>query len=152
MQVFVRIDPVKVKKASRSPCVISNSLEVFGDRWTLLVVRDLMFFGKHEYREFLESPEAIATNILADRLKRLVAEGIVAERLHPANKTRKQYYLTKKGKALLPVLIEMILWGERFLPGNDTMKPLFKRVKGDRERFRLEVLADLESWEAANLR
>lgn len=97
---------------SRSPCVIGNVLDVFGDRWTLLLIRDLLFSGKHEYKEFLASPEKIATNILADRLKRLAACGIIDEVSHPSNKSRKLYYLTTRGKDLLPMLVEMIRWGK----------------------------------------
>src|SRR6185369_164201 len=108
-------------------CVISNSLDIFGDKWTLLVVRDLFFFNKHEYREFLSSPEAIATNILADRLKRLLTAGIIAEQVHPENRSRKLYYLTAKGKGLLPILVEMAKWGAKYFRDLPAMQPLYKR-------------------------
>ncbi len=139
--------PNSSRDISRSPCVIGNCLDIIGDRWTLLVVRDLMFFGKHEYKEFLASPESIATNILADRLKRLLCAGIINEQLHPENKSRKLYYLTSQGKSLLPMLIEMIKWGEKYLPEVEMMKPLFKKVKTNPDLFNRNILDKLDEWE-----
>lgn len=137
---------------SRSPCAISNVLDIFGDKWTLLIVRDLIFHGKHEYKEFLASPEGIATNILSNRLKRLQAAGVVQEISHPENRSRKLYYLTKKGKALLPILKEMLLWGEKFLPEKtEIMKPIFERLKKDEKGFAKEILSRLKKWEKENL-
>jgi len=144
--------PKNTKIIPRSPCVISNCLEIIGDRWTLLVIRDLLFFGKHEYKEFLASPESIATNILSDRLKRLYAAGLIDEQLHSENKSRKFYYLTDKGKALLPILIEMIKWGEKFLPEVEMMKPIFKRLKNNSELFKTDTLKRLDLWEAEHIR
>lgn len=133
---------------SRSPCAISNMLDIFGDKWTLLVVRDLIFHGKHEYKEFLESPEGIATNILSDRLKRLLATGVIAEIRHPQNRSRKLYYLTARGKALLPVLKEMLVWGEQHLPEvTDVMRPIFDRLRTDEKGFAREILTNLSAWE-----
>lgn len=137
--------------APRSPCVISNILDILGDKWTFLVIRDLLFFGKHEYKEFLASPESIATNILADRLKKLKNAQIIDEMTHPLNRSRKLYYLTDKGRDLLPILIEMIGWGEKHLPKSEMMKPLFKRVRKDPKAFRREVLSALDEWERENL-
>lgn len=136
------------KALPRSPCAIANMLDIFGDKWTLLVVRDLIFYGKHEYKEFLASPEGIATNILSDRLKRLKQAGVVGEILHPDNRSRKLYYLTKKGKALLPVLKEILLWGEKHLPEQtEVMKPIFERIHNDSEGLAKEILANLAAWE-----
>ncbi len=143
--------PNSSRDIPRSPCVIGNCLDIIGDRWTLLVVRDLLFFGKHEYKEFLASPESIATNILADRLKRLSEAGIIKEQLHPENRSRKLYYLTNQGKALLSILIEMIKWGEKFLPEVEMMKPLFKRIKTNPDLFKKEILNKLDQWEVSYL-
>lgn len=140
-----------VKESPRSPCVISNSLEILGDRWTLLIIRDLSFFGKHEYKEFLASPEAIATNILADRLKKLVNAGLVNETYHPSTKTRKLYYLTQRGKDLLPILLEIIKWGEKHLPPTEIMQPLFTRINADENAFRKEIMQSLNDWERENI-
>ena len=95
----------------RSPCPISQSLDILGDRWTLLVIRDLMFIGKSQYGEFLASPEKISTNILAERLKRLEQSGIVEKREYQKNPPRYEYLLTQKGKDLRPMLKEISKWG-----------------------------------------
>ncbi len=138
---------------SRSPCVIGNVLDVFGDRWTLLLIRDLLFSGKHEFKEFLASPEKIATNILADRLKRLTACGIIDEVSHSSNKSRKLYYLTTRGKDLLPMLVEMIRWGEKHLPCREEMRPLFERINNtDPKILRAQVLEALDVWELEHVR
>lgn len=141
------------KDISRSPCVIGNFLDILGDRWTLLLIRDLLFFGKHEFKEFLSSPESIATNILYDRLKRLTSAGIIAEISHPTNKSRKLYYLTKKGKDLLPILGEIAVWGEKHLPCRKEMYPLFERIHSTGpELLRRQILESHEAWERANLK
>lgn len=135
----------------RSECVVSNTLDILGDKWTLLVIRDILFFDKHEYKEFLASPEAIATNILSERLQRLLQAEIVAVRLHPQNKSRKLYYLTDKGKGLLPVLLEIASWGADHLPELAAMQNLYKRVREDREGLKAEILERVANWERLNL-
>jgi DNA-binding HxlR family transcriptional regulator len=96
--------------AQRSPCPVACSLDIFGDRWTLLIVRDL-FFGRTRFRDFTASPEGIPTNILADRLERLLAHG-VAEQIPAEDGTKRlAYRLTEKGGALRPVLKAMRDWG-----------------------------------------
>ena len=111
-----------------------------------------MFFGKHEYKEFLASPEAIATNILADRLKKLVAAEVVNEQIHPGNKSRKFYYLTKKGKALLPILIEMAKWGAVYLPDLERMQGVYAKLRANpSDKIRAVVLKKLSAWESENL-
>lgn len=101
----------------RSVCPIANVLDLFGDKWTLLVVRDLIL-GKSRYNEFAESPEGISTNILADRLKRLEHIGVVRRFPYCHKPTRYQYELTEKGKDLIPVLESMSLWADKYLPGS----------------------------------
>ena len=100
----------------RSPCPIASTLDFLGDKWTLIIVRDLLT-GKSRYGEFLDSPEGISTNILADRLKKLEAAGLVSKKPYGDSAVRNTYALTDKGDALLPVLQEMCRWGNRFLPG-----------------------------------
>jgi DNA-binding HxlR family transcriptional regulator len=107
----------------RSPCPISNALDLLGDRWTLLVIRDLLLFGKSQYGEFLESPEGIATNILADRLKRLERAGIVEKRALEDRPDRHRYVLTAKGRDLRPVLDELVRWAIDHVPGVATEPP-----------------------------
>jgi DNA-binding HxlR family transcriptional regulator len=94
----------------RSPCPVAYSLDIFGDRWTLLVIRDL-FFGRTRFKEFAASPEGIPTNILTERLERLLARGIIEQIPAEDGTKRLAYRLTKKGKALGPILKAMRDWG-----------------------------------------
>lgn len=98
----------------KSDCPINFALEIFGDRWTFLIVRDLMFKGKHYYGEFLLSEEKIATNILADRLSILENNGIVSKSSNPNHKQKIMYRLTQKGIDLVPVLVEFIMWSAKY--------------------------------------
>src|SRR5690348_13465086 len=100
----------------RSPCAVANSLDIVGDKWSLLVVRDL-YFGKRTYKELADSPERIPTNILADRLKRLEAAGIVASAPYQERPVRYAYALTPKGRDLGAVLRAFVHWGKRHIPG-----------------------------------
>jgi DNA-binding HxlR family transcriptional regulator len=100
----------------RSYCPINLSLEIFGDSWTLLVLRDMMFAGKRHFRELLQSDEGISTNILADRLKTLVERGILTKQDDPTHKQKAIYSLTESGIALLPIVVQIGAWGSRFVP------------------------------------
>ena len=95
----------------RSHCPINFTLEHFGDKWSFLIIRDLMFKGKRHYNEFLEGGENVSTSVLGDRLKKLEAYGIISKGKDTVRKSRIRYSLTKKGIDLLPILIEMIIWG-----------------------------------------
>ena len=140
------------KSECRSACPIANTLDILGDRWTLLVIRDLMFMGKHEYHEFLNGPEGIATNILADRLKCLVDIQVIDSQPHPGHKSKKIYYLTQKGKDLLPIMVEMILWGGTYHPAPGMPKDRFNRIKRDPKKFIHTTLAGLAQWEAKHFK
>ena len=94
----------------RSGCPLNASVEILGDRWSLLIIRDMMLRGFQSYKEFLGSSEGIATNILADRLRRLEAHGIVTTEPDPSDGRKRIYSLTRKGIDLAPVLTEMVLW------------------------------------------
>ncbi|HYR84284.1 MAG TPA: helix-turn-helix domain-containing protein [Terriglobia bacterium] len=100
----------------RSVCPVSCALDLIGDRWSLLVVRDLMR-GKRRFAEFLESPEGIPTNILADRLKRLVRHRIITSKRYSAHPPRLEYSLTAKGEDLRPIMRAMVEWGVRHAGG-----------------------------------
>jgi len=115
---------------------------MLGDRWSLLILRDMMVRGYRTFQQFLASDEAIATNILADRLRRLEEAGIIAVRPDPSDGRRRIYTLTGKGIDLAPVLTEMVLWAARHeKTGNE---PLVQRLKTDKQRF----LADIrQRWE-----
>src|SRR5579862_4249696 len=101
----------------RSPCPIAGALDILGDTWTLLVVRDLLFYDKHRFADFLASPEGISTNILAERLQRLERCGLVERRRYHQRPPRDEYYLTARGHDLLPVLRALIAWGKQHVPG-----------------------------------
>lgn len=105
--------PRKGRAKQRSGCPVSISLEIFGDRWSLLIIRDLMVRGLRTFKEFQEAGEGIATNILADRLKRLEAAGMITAEAEGTDARRVNYRLTEKGIGLAPVLLELLIWGAR---------------------------------------
>lgn len=123
----------KKKIEFRSTCPISTALDIFGDKWSLLVVRDLMFNEKKTYGEFLESEEKIATNILADRLMLLEAGGIISKEEHPDSKAKVLYRLTKKGIDLVPAVVEIILWSEKHHAVHPFARQFAKQIKKDKE-------------------
>ncbi|MDH4090350.1 MAG: helix-turn-helix transcriptional regulator [Cyclobacteriaceae bacterium] len=98
----------------RSHCPTNYALEHFGDKWSLLIVRDLMFKGKRHYNEFFESDERVSTSVLGERLRNLEAVGIISKGEDHAKKSRIRYSLTEKGIALLPLMVEMIIWSGIF--------------------------------------
>ena len=102
----------------RSPCPIANTLDILGDKWSLLVIRDL-FAGKSTYSEFQSSPEKIPTNILADRLKRLIENSIIKKTPYQDNPPRYAYKLTDKGRSLGPVMKELVKWGLKNIAGTE---------------------------------
>ncbi len=110
-------DCLSLPEDRRSNCPISSTLDLLGDKWTLLVVRDLLFLRKRRFGEFLESPEGIPTNILSDRLRRLEEHGVVEKSLYSRHPRRYEYQLTARGADLFPVLRAMAEWGLRHLPG-----------------------------------
>ena len=100
----------------RSTCPVSTSLDVLGDKWTLLILRDIVFVGKSTYGQFLQSAEKMATNILADRLAMLEAQGLLTKAVAADKKSKFTYRLTEKGVDVVPILVELILWGARHCP------------------------------------
>ncbi len=117
----------------RSGCPISFALDILGDKWTLLVLRDLLFTGKRYYREFLAAGENIATNILADRLKRLEAEGLLTKERDPDNLKQVIYQPTEKSLALLPVLVEVAYWGATHDPNTAAPSDFRRSTRRDRD-------------------
>lgn len=120
--------------APRSGCPIGRSLDIFGDRWSLLIVRDLMFFGRRTFREFEAAGEGIASNVLTERLERLEAAGIIGHRADPADGRRVLYGLTPKGLDLAPTLVEIVLWAARY-EETDAPPGMVRRMRRDRARF-----------------
>lgn len=104
----------------RSPCPVAAALDLLGDRWTLLVLRDL-FWGKQRYGEFLASPEQIPTNLLAERLVRLEQGGLIRSQLYLQRPPRNEYVLTEQGRGLLPTIKALAAWGEQHFPGTKGM-------------------------------
>jgi DNA-binding HxlR family transcriptional regulator len=107
------VEKRKPKLDRRSGCPLNASVEMLGDRWSLLIIRDMMLRGSRSFKEFMESWEGIATNILADRLKRLEEYGIIRTERDPTDGRKRIYLLTKKGIDLAPVLTEMVLWAAK---------------------------------------
>ena len=131
-------------KKRRSSCPVSFILDRLGDKWSLLIVRDLMFRGMQTYGDFLNSGDGIATNVLADRLKCLEAEGIIEKHRDPDNRRRYLYSLTGKGLDLTPVLLEMIRWGARYDADTGTPALLLERLENDREGLIAAVRAGMK--------
>jgi DNA-binding HxlR family transcriptional regulator len=128
-----------MKDTHRSGCPINLTLEILGDRWSLIVLRDMMFGNRRHFRELLtKSDEKIASNILADRLRRLVDEGLISKADDPSHKQKSLYSLTEMGIALVPVFAMMGAWGRRFLPATEALS------------IRAELLEDggPELWDA----
>lgn len=105
-----------MRSDQRSTCPISTALEAVGDRWTLLVIRDLMFAGKRHFRQLLQSEEGISSNVLADRLNALVEQGLVRREDDPSHAQKAIYSLTEKGLDLLPVVIALSAWAQKHHP------------------------------------
>jgi DNA-binding HxlR family transcriptional regulator len=132
-----------VRKDHRSECVMNRMVEMFGDQWSLLVIRDIMFMNRRHFRELLtESQEGIASNILADRLQRLVEQGIIAKSHDPSHKQKAIYSLTEKGIDLLPLLMEMAAWGQKHVPGSG-LKGLPQMLKEGGPKRRKTFMAEL---------
>jgi DNA-binding HxlR family transcriptional regulator len=128
---IITVTKRKVKR--RSKCPLNASVEMLGDRWSLLIIRDMMLRGFRTYKEFMECYEGIATNILADRLRKLVSYGIITTKPDPSDGRKVTYLLTRKGIDLAPVLTEMVLWAAAH---EDTgNQPLVRLMREEKEKF-----------------
>jgi DNA-binding HxlR family transcriptional regulator len=128
----------------RSGCPINAALEMIGDSWSLLIVRDLMFKGHRTFNEFQRSGEGIASNVLADRLVKLEAAGIIDKREHAADARRYEYGLTKKGIDLAPTMVELVLWAVRY-EQTDAPPQIVRAMSTQRAKFLSGVR---KGWEA----
>lgn len=131
------------KQKRKSDCPINFALEIFGDKWSLLIIRDLMFKGKKTYGEFFLSEEKIATNILADRLIMLEEAGLIKSKKDKENKSKFNYTLTEKGIDLVPVIIEIVKWSAKHDKKTAAPKEFVDRVKNDRKKFIQEITESL---------
>jgi len=133
----------------RSECPLANALDLLGDRWTLLVLRDLIFYRRHEFGEILNGGEGIATNVLSDRLERLCCAGLVARFHHPTNGKKYLYRVTETAIDLIPTMIELVIWSARHLPAvrvpPERMTPLVKERANFIRQLRRTLLADLKA-------
>lgn len=133
----------KMKK--RSDCPISCSLDIWGDKWSLLIIRDLIFSKKCRYSDFLKSEERIATNILATRLQTLEENKIIERSDDPESKSKGYYKLTQRGIDLLPILIEIHLWSEKYFPIPEDIKAILIEVKKNKAEFINKAIAELKN-------
>lgn len=127
------------KQQRRSDCPVNYAVELFGDRWSFLILRDLAFKGKRYYVEFLHAGEGIATNILADKLATMEKEGIVIKQADPAHGSKFIYRLSRKGIDLVPLLVEFILWGAKYDKDTAADTRFVNRAKRDREGLVKEI-------------
>ena len=131
--------PINIKDCGeRSKCPMTNTLDLIGDKWTLLVTRDMIFFGRKQFRDFLDSPEGISTNILTERLKRLEKHGIIEKHSYHDNPVRYEYSLTQIGQDLEPVLLEINRWGKNNIEGirvpkDEELEQFQKKYSRDRK-------------------
>lgn len=132
------------KQKRKSDCPIYFALEIFGDKWSLLIIRDLIFKGKKTYGEFLLSEEKIATNILADRLTMLEEVGLIKSKKDKGNKSKFNYTLTEKGIDLVPVLLEIVQWSAKHDKNTAAPKEFIERLKNDKEKFIQEIIERLK--------
>ncbi len=128
----------------RSDCPISFALDIFGDKWSLLIIRDLMFQQKQTYGDFLKSDEKISTNILADRLTMLEHKGLIKSERGEANNTRKIYKLTDKSIALVPIIIEIVQWSALYDPNTGAPKEFIERIRSDKDNLIRELTGFLK--------
>ena len=124
----------------RSDCPISCSLDIWGDKWSLLIIRDLMIKKECTYGDFLKAEEGIATNILAARLEMLEKNKMIQKRTHPDSKAKTLYRLSQKGIDLVPVMIEINLWAEKYFSIPEDRKALLKEVKRDKAAYIKETI------------
>lgn len=129
-----------MKKRSPTLCPIVFSLDTFGDTWSLVILRDLLFDNKRHFREFLASPEKIASNILTNRLELFIQNGLATKHVDPKNKSAAIYIPTQKTLDLLPMLIEMMKWGIAHNPDIDKNMPIMQQVLTDPEDLRKSTL------------
>ena len=130
-----------MKRGPRSHCPVSLALEAIGDKWSLLILRDLITRGKRRYRELLSSEEGIATNILADRLERLENLGLISKSEDPDDRRQTLYSPTQKGLDVLPVILEMARWSDKYNPHVRAASPFLKRLRTDKDGLMAQLLS-----------
>ena len=138
-------------RSRRSDCPISFGLDLFGDKWTLLILRDIMFYQRRRFSDFAPQ-ERIATNILADRLSRLESEGLIDKQRDEELRNQFIYSVTDKGRALLPTLVEMTLWGLEYDDETPASQAFLKRLQTDRRAVAREITRAVQNGAFATYR
>lgn len=145
-----RIESRRVPRKSvprRSDCPIANALDLLGDRWSLLIIRDIVFRGFREFGQFHAGGEGISTNILTERLERLQRARLVVRSDHPEDGKKYVYRLTEKGVDLIPVLVQLTLWGAKYTPDHAAPAEILQEMKSDPgpmiARLRASLLGEL---------
>ncbi len=129
-----------MKKRSPTICPIVFSLDIFGDKWSLVILRDILLMDKCHFREFLASEEKIASNILSDRLESLVSDGLLTKENDAANQSAAIYKPTKKALELLPMIFELMRWGIAYNPNADTSGPVMRQLMKDPDGLRARIV------------
>ena len=129
----------------KSHCPVNYGLEHFGDKWSLLVIRDLMFKGKRHYNEFFESEEKVSTSVLGDRLKSLEKSGILSKEIDGIKKSRIKYSLTEKGISLLPVMVDMIVWSANYDNSSAVDQGFLRKARKNRSELLTGLNKSLKS-------
>ena len=135
-------------KKRMTGCPVAYGLDAFGDKWSLLIIRDLMLNDKKTFKEFVDAGEGIATNILADRLRHLEGEKIVSKSRDPQNRRSFIYALTEKGRDLAPVVIDIVCWSGKHDTRSFARKGVLKEIQRDREGFEKAIRANRASKSA----
>lgn len=130
-------------KTRQTGCPVAFGLDMFGDRWTLLIIREIMLRGKKTYSQFLEMEEGIATNILVDRLKHLEAADIVIKSRDPENRRSFTYTLTQKGRDLAPIILEIIIWSGNYDDRPLAMREMFDKIQSGRDVLQKNLMSGL---------
>ena len=133
------------RDVSRSNCPINHAVEIFGDKWTLLVVRDMVFHQKRSFSELQDMEEGIATNLLADRLKRLERRGIIERFADPEDGRRTTLELTEQGRRLVPILLELMVWSRGHRSEVDVSQDVVRRIEKDRDGAVAEILRRIDT-------
>jgi len=136
-------DCVMKQSQCRSHCPVNYAQEMLGDKWSLLIIRDLMFKGKQYYGEFLDADEKISTNILADRLEKLERGGLITKSIDQENRSKKIYALTPKGIDLMPMLLEMIAWAAKYDAQTETPTSFINKFETDRAALMKQLRENL---------
>jgi DNA-binding HxlR family transcriptional regulator len=134
-----------VKEIKQRPGdAVGSALDIVGDKWSLMIIWNMIMHGKNTYNELLKSNEGIATNILASRLAKLEAAGLLTKETHPDSKAKILYRLTHKGIDLLPALVELMLWAHAYLPVHPAADAYTKLLKQNKETFVKRIVEDMK--------